>query len=92
MGIIRLFCAHPPIQPWVYPEAMGAFHLLLEGEGRDEGGLKTIMPAALCVATEFFKTLYGRHILTRSTKIEMHPRRGGSWFVPGIGGNPHVIK
>ena len=30
-------------QPWVYPEALGAFHLLLAGEGRDEGGLNTIV-------------------------------------------------
>ncbi len=62
------------------------------GEGRDEGGLKTIMPTVLCVATKFFKTLYGRHILTRSTKIEMHPRSVVSGFIPGVGGNPHVIK
>jgi hypothetical protein len=31
-GIIRLFFAHPPIQPWVYPEALGAFYLLLGPE------------------------------------------------------------
>jgi hypothetical protein len=30
-GIVRLFYAHPPIQPWMYPEARGAFHLL-QGE------------------------------------------------------------
>jgi hypothetical protein len=54
-GIIRLFYAHPPIQPRVYPEALGAFHLLLGGEGRDEGGLNTIIPAYLQVATVFSK-------------------------------------
>jgi hypothetical protein len=26
------------------------------GEGRDEGGLKTIVPASPCVATIFFNT------------------------------------
>jgi len=55
-GIIRLFYAHPPIQPWVYPEALGTFHLL-QGEGRDEGGLNTIIPASVRAATVFFKTL-----------------------------------
>ena len=30
-GIIRLFYARPPIQPRVYPEALGTFHLL-QGE------------------------------------------------------------
>jgi hypothetical protein len=56
-GIIRLFYAHPPIQPWVYPEALGTFHLLLGGEGWDEGGLNTIIPASLYAATVFFKAL-----------------------------------
>ena len=55
--IIRLFYAHPPVQPWVYPEALGAFHLLQGGEGRDEGGLNTIIPASLCVAMVFLKPL-----------------------------------
>jgi hypothetical protein len=50
-----LFYAHPTIQPWVYPEALRAFHLLLGGEGRDEGGLKTIIPPSLCVAAIFLK-------------------------------------
>jgi hypothetical protein len=50
-----LFYAHPPIQLWVYAEALGTFHLLLGGEGRDEGGLNTIIPLSLCVATVFFK-------------------------------------
>jgi hypothetical protein len=27
------------------------------GEGRDEGGLKTIIPASPCLASVFFKTL-----------------------------------
>jgi hypothetical protein len=35
-GIIRFFYGYPPIRRWVYPDALGAFHLLLEGEGRDE--------------------------------------------------------
>jgi hypothetical protein len=44
-------------QPWVYPEALGAFHLLLGGEGRDEGGLITIIPESPHVANVFVKTL-----------------------------------
>jgi hypothetical protein len=42
-GMIKLFYAQPPIQPWVYPETLGVFLValrqeLLGGEGRDEGG------------------------------------------------------
>ena len=41
--VSRLFYAYSPIQPWVYPKTLGAFPLLLGGEGRDEGELKTIV-------------------------------------------------
>jgi hypothetical protein len=37
-----------------YPEALGAFHLLQEGKGRD-GGQNTIVPASRCAATVFLK-------------------------------------
>jgi hypothetical protein len=39
--VIRLFHAHPPNPPRVHQKTLGAVLLLLGGEGRDEGGLKT---------------------------------------------------
>jgi hypothetical protein len=48
-GIIRLFYARPPIQPRVYPEALGTFHLLLGGEGRDEGGQTNYLVLAFSI-------------------------------------------
>jgi hypothetical protein len=39
------------------PKRWERFTFSLGGEGRDEGGLKTIIPVALCMATVPFKSL-----------------------------------
>jgi hypothetical protein len=51
-----LFYAHPPIQPWVYPEALKAFHLL-KGE---KAGMRAGNSLSNQLAKVQFKALYHR--------------------------------